>query len=231
MKKSLVLLAGVSMAFIGLPAVSHAQAASGPFADVPTDHWAYQSVDTLQKAGIVIGYPDGTYGGRRPMTRYEFAVAIARLLAQMKNPSVSAADLANLRSDLENRISGQTPPRLTPCAHSGQRLSAPELTRLGQDVAAGRCPPRRLWKPASTALEHPAWTNLTEGGQIGVLADRAALASTLPATVNIIAEGRCARGATVGVSIRHSCRSSTETAVIQGATGFENRLLGSYGCL
>jgi len=53
---------------------------AGPFADVPTDHWAYQSVDKLQKAGVVIGYPDGTYGGKRAMTRYEFAVAIARLL-------------------------------------------------------------------------------------------------------------------------------------------------------
>ena len=39
MKKSLVLLAGASLAFLGLPAVTHAQAASGPFADVPTDPW------------------------------------------------------------------------------------------------------------------------------------------------------------------------------------------------
>jgi len=134
MKKSLVLLAGASMAFLGLPAVSHAQAASGPFADVPTDHWAYQSVDTLQKAGIVIGYPDGTYGGRRPMTRYEFAVAIARLLAQRPNSGVSAADLGALRSDLEGRIAGNTAAidALRTLVNGFQT----ELTRLGQDVAA-----------------------------------------------------------------------------------------------
>ena len=54
--------------------------AQGPFADVPTDHWAYDAVNELQQAGIVIGYPDGTYGGKRAMTRYEFAVAIARML-------------------------------------------------------------------------------------------------------------------------------------------------------
>ncbi|GAB4454639.1 MAG: hypothetical protein OHK0029_09510 [Armatimonadaceae bacterium] len=54
--------------------------AQGPFADVPSDHWAYEAVDKLQKRGIVIGYPDGTYGGKRSMTRYEFAIAIARLL-------------------------------------------------------------------------------------------------------------------------------------------------------
>ena len=136
MKKSLVLLAGASMAFLGLPAVSHAQAASGPFADVPTDHWAYQSVDTLQKAGIVIGYPDGTYGGRRPMTRYEFAVAIARLLAQMNQNKgyATTADLAALRSDLETRIAGNTAAidALRTLVNGFQ----PELTRLGQDVAA-----------------------------------------------------------------------------------------------
>ena len=135
MKKSLAVLAGLGfgMAFIGLPAVSHAQAASGPFADVPTDHWAYQSVDTLQKAGIVIGYPDGTYGGRRPMTRYEFAVAIARLLAQM-NPGVKEGDLTALRTDLENQIAGNTA-----AIDALKALVAgfqPELDRLGVDVAA-----------------------------------------------------------------------------------------------
>ena len=136
MKKSLVLLAAASMAFIGLPAVSHAQAASGPFADVPTDHWAYQSVDTLQKAGIVIGYPDGTYGGRRPMTRYEFAVAIARLLAQMngKTGGASAEDLANLRTDLTNRIQGNTD--AIDALKTLVNGFGPELTRLGQDVTA-----------------------------------------------------------------------------------------------
>jgi len=135
MKKSLVLLAGASMAFLGLPAVSHAQAVSGPFADVPTDHWAYQAVDTLQKAGIVIGYPDGTYGGRRPMTRYEFAVAIARLLArQQPGGGVSAADLGALRADLEGRIAGNTAAidALRTLVNGFQA----ELTRLGQDVNA-----------------------------------------------------------------------------------------------
>jgi len=53
--------------------------AQGPFTDVPTDHWAYDAIDQLQKDGIVIGYPDGTFSGKRAITRYEFAVALARL--------------------------------------------------------------------------------------------------------------------------------------------------------
>lgn len=32
-----------------------------PFPDVPLTHWAYQSVETLRKAGIVIGYPDNHF--------------------------------------------------------------------------------------------------------------------------------------------------------------------------
>lgn len=53
--------------------------AQGPFTDVPTDHWAYDAVNQLQEDGIIIGYPDGTFGGKRTITRYEFAVALARL--------------------------------------------------------------------------------------------------------------------------------------------------------
>ncbi len=186
MKKSLVLLAGVSMAFIGLPAVSHAQAASGPFADVPTDHWAYQSVDTLQKAGIVIGYPDGTYGGRRPMTRYEFAVAIARLLAQMKTGGPTNADLDALRTDLENRIAGNTAAidALRALVNGFQ----PELTRLGQDVAAADARLDTL-EARVNALDNRL-TN--DEGKIGYLAAEDARFH-VTGTVNIIAEADASR--------------------------------------
>ena len=209
MKKSLVLLAGVSMAFIGLPAVSHAQAASGPFADVPTDHWAYQSVDTLQKAGIVIGYPDGTYGGRRPMTRYEFAVAIARLLAQMNKPGVNAGDLANLRSDLENQIAGNKAAidALTALVNGFQ----PELTRLGVDVAAADA---RL-----DALE--ARLGRDEGILGSVVNEQNRFKVT--GDVNFIGEAVASRRRN-GVNYLPFL---DQNGVYQGATGNQNRLLAS----
>ncbi len=62
---------------VGAP---QAQAQAAPFLDTPTNHWAYEAVQDLAKKGIVIGYPDGTYGGKRPMTRYEFAIALDRAL-------------------------------------------------------------------------------------------------------------------------------------------------------
>ena len=51
------------------------------FSDVPLTHWAYPALQKLAAAGILEGYPPtGNFIGQRPMTRYEFAVAIARLL-------------------------------------------------------------------------------------------------------------------------------------------------------
>jgi FtsZ-binding cell division protein ZapB len=140
-KKSITLIAGAAMLVLGVPAITMAQtpAASGPFADVPADHWAYQSVDTLQKAGIVIGYPDGTYGGHRAMTRYEFAVAIARLLPLL-NPKVDTSnfatkdDLASARQDLEQKLQANSD-----AIDALKKLVdefTPELQKLGQDVAA-----------------------------------------------------------------------------------------------
>lgn len=98
MKKA-SLLAGAALTALGVSAAvfvpaAHAQVAS-PFADVPMDHWAYSSVEKLRNAGIVIGYPDGTYGGKRPTTRYEFAVAIARLLDKIPAPYVLPDDVVH----------------------------------------------------------------------------------------------------------------------------------------
>lgn len=45
------------------------------FPDVPDNHWAYEAVEGLKKAGILVGYPDGLFRGPRPMSRYEFAAA------------------------------------------------------------------------------------------------------------------------------------------------------------
>ncbi|MCW3061315.1 MAG: S-layer y domain [Capsulimonas sp.] len=138
MKKSLTLLAGASMLVLGVPAISMAQTstASGPFADVPADHWAYQSVENLQNAGIVIGYPDGTYGGKRAMTRYEFAVAIARLLPLLNkdNNFATKDDLAALRAEVENKLQANAS-ALEDLKKLVNEFQS-ELQALGQDVTA-----------------------------------------------------------------------------------------------
>ncbi len=77
-KTHLLVLIG---ALVGLSASQAAWGQEqGPIQTVPFDHWAYDAVDQLCEVGITIGYPDGTYDGDRRLTRYEFAMAVSRIL-------------------------------------------------------------------------------------------------------------------------------------------------------
>jgi hypothetical protein len=51
-----------------------------PFKDVPANHWAAQAVSHITGMGIMKGYPDSTFKGNTPVTRYELAVALARFV-------------------------------------------------------------------------------------------------------------------------------------------------------
>src|SRR5262249_18565522 len=81
--RKLALMAGVVLALC-LGRTAYAAPAQGPFADVPTDHWAYDAVNELAALGIFNGYPDQTFGGKRALTRYEFAVALQRMLQDVQ---------------------------------------------------------------------------------------------------------------------------------------------------
>ncbi len=54
--------------------------ASEPFKDVPKDHWAAGAVQKLRDEGVLLGYPDGTFRGSQPLTRYELAAALQRFV-------------------------------------------------------------------------------------------------------------------------------------------------------
>jgi hypothetical protein len=60
-----------------------ANAQTAEYPDVPRNHWAYDALNQLSRVGVIEGRPGGTYNGNEPMTRYEFAVAIARLLRRI----------------------------------------------------------------------------------------------------------------------------------------------------
>ena len=127
--------AAASVALSALPALAQAQ---GPFADVPADHFAYQSVLKLQERGIVIGYPDGTYGGRRAMTRYEFAVAIARLLDYIdsKIPGGPTPPAGITEQQLTDRLRGFATKEDLDAVRRLVTEFQNELTTLGVDVDA-----------------------------------------------------------------------------------------------
>ena len=50
------------------------------FPDIPENHWAYDYVMKLARAGIIEGYEDGEFKGDRMMTRYEFAALLYRAI-------------------------------------------------------------------------------------------------------------------------------------------------------
>jgi len=76
----------ISAVAIGLhPQPVQAQVAAFP--DVPANHWAYEAVTDLANKGYVIGYPDGSFLGKRAMTRYEFATVIDRMIQTVNDLS------------------------------------------------------------------------------------------------------------------------------------------------
>lgn len=80
-----------------------AAAQSTSFADVPEGHWAEEAVARIADMGLVTGFPDGTFRGNEPFTRYQAALVIDRLLSvldagQGANAAVGEQDLATLRS-------------------------------------------------------------------------------------------------------------------------------------
>ena len=76
MKKMLAMAAAAALA------AGASVSAANPFSDVNPSDWAYQAVEDLSAEGIVEGYPDGTFGGQKNITRYEMAQIIARLMAK-----------------------------------------------------------------------------------------------------------------------------------------------------
>lgn len=90
---TLVLAAGFSLSSL----VAMGQGASAtPFADVPANHWAYQAIQSLAADGLVEGYPDGKFKGDRPLSRYEMAVLVARVIAKVQANGAGYASKADL---------------------------------------------------------------------------------------------------------------------------------------
>ena len=98
MKKTLLLAAVMALG------VNAGVYAANPFSDVPAWHWAYDAVNKLAAEGVVEGYPSGTYGGDRLMTRYEMAQIVAKAMAKGANADRLAAEFAGELDSLGVRV-------------------------------------------------------------------------------------------------------------------------------
>ena len=73
--------------------------AANPFSDVTPDSWAYQAVSQLAQAGIVNGYPDGTFKGQNNITRYEMAQMVAKAMANQDRANAEQQAMINRLAD------------------------------------------------------------------------------------------------------------------------------------
>ncbi|MGK7904294.1 MAG: iron uptake porin, partial [Hormoscilla sp.] len=66
----------------------------------PTD-WAFQALQSLvERYGCIAGYPDGSYRGNRPLTRFEFAAGLNACLDRVNELIAAATTSTITRGDL-----------------------------------------------------------------------------------------------------------------------------------
>jgi len=110
-------------------------AQANPFADVPPNSWAYQAIAKLASEGLIKGYPDGQFKGQRPITRYEAAVLVNRVVDYLEakisaGQKVNADDIATVKALVD-----QFGPELKQVQAHLNDLDT-KVDKLGKQVAA-----------------------------------------------------------------------------------------------
>lgn len=89
-----------SLLFLAIIGIASSVFASTPYDDVPLGHWAYDAVKTLTDDGVIEGYPDGTFRGDKPITRFEMAKMI-------KEATVSQAEMRDRDRQLLDKLANE----------------------------------------------------------------------------------------------------------------------------
>jgi Carbohydrate-selective porin, OprB family/S-layer homology domain len=110
-----VFLTGTTGILTGVMSPAHAITSVEELRDVDTSSWAYQALaDLVEKYDVIEGYPNYTFKGNKPATRYEMAAALnaliksvgrdlARLGAEKANKS-DLATIARLQEEFRNEL-------------------------------------------------------------------------------------------------------------------------------
>lgn len=123
-------------------------ALASPLADVPTGHWAAGAVHRLAADKIMVGNSQGKFDGSKPVTRYELAVTLDRLVRYMEAgrkplsagakqgavPLPASID-ANTRFALAHLAQGGFIASSSPLLQSDKIVTARELTDILAQVA------------------------------------------------------------------------------------------------
>ncbi|NDJ15751.1 iron uptake porin [Myxacorys almedinensis A] len=70
-------------------------------ADVRPGDWAFQALQTLiERYGVLGGYPDRTFRGNRPMSRYEFAAALNTVVSRVEEQLLASDAGGTVQDDV-----------------------------------------------------------------------------------------------------------------------------------
>ena len=100
---------------------AQALAQSSAVTDVPKTHWAYQAVESLLAKGYLELYPDSTFQGDEPVSRYQFAQVIHRVVE-----AVESGSIATTQEDVElvRKLTTEFKDELVQLAADMDKLSA-----------------------------------------------------------------------------------------------------------
>jgi hypothetical protein len=140
--------------------VTPALAQRDNFPDVADTHWAYEAVARLKKEGIATGFPDGTFQGKRMMTRYEMASLLYALYMNLKNVTDG---LGAQITALETRVNGMS-------SGGGDKVDNSEVQALRDSVASLRkdMSSMKSWGDDITQMKKMSSTYEKELSQMGV---------------------------------------------------------------
>lgn len=121
-------------------------AAPASFQDVPAGHWATEAVEKITAAGLIVGFPDGTFRGNENLTRYQAALIIARLLDYIAAGTVPGGEAA-ITPEIAEALQNATQELASDLAQLGVRVAELEDNAVTRDDLA------RVEELANQALE------------------------------------------------------------------------------
>jgi len=166
-KKKTVSLALALTLALGLFLQPPAHAASAGFSDVPTDEWYYSNVTELAAAGIVSGYPDGTFRPGGSVTNGEM-LKLVLLAAGYTERSATSAHWASGYASLATSTGMLSSSEISSLDAPATRLTVARLAAqaLGLAQSAEETPFADITNGWATALyEKSILTGNTDSGQ------------------------------------------------------------------
>ena len=202
-------------AAVAVQAASAAQpvqvAQANPFSDVPENSWAYDAVRQLAAAGLVTGYPDNTFKGNRPMTRYEMAVLVNRAVNAIQSKIAGGSQVKQSDLDAIKKLVDAFGPELREVQAQLRALQAQQATlktsvdavkaqndQLSKKLAADEIALRSATETlAGSHAGYSFWERVYTGSQQASLAQQGAGVPPPTAATNSLAWGTLGGNASV----------------------------------